>query len=156
MLLQNFYNTTEGLVLGVGERGLADMIFWPLKLAFLKQNLCLMFPQKQQGNFYGTCYKKKKIFNKRKVRTAVSCMYSKFVCRNFHYLGHLVPHEVASCHHHTTIYWYMYINCILYLVTPHMNQMYKYENISGYSYVSRNTPSHTKASRKDEGREKCL
>ena len=156
MLLQNFYNTTEGLVLGVGERGLADMIFWPLKLAFWSKTCVWCFLRNSKVTFLVHVTRKKKIFNKRKVRTAVSCMYSKFVCRNFHYLGHLVPHEVASCHHHTTIYWYMYINCILYLVTPHMNQMYKYENISGYSYVSRNTPSHTKASRKDEGREKCL
>ena len=32
--MQNFYKPIEGLVLVVGERGLADMIFWPLKLAF--------------------------------------------------------------------------------------------------------------------------
>ena len=40
--------------------------FLAFRIGLLKQNLCLMFPQKQQGDFYGTCYKKKRFLIKEK------------------------------------------------------------------------------------------
>ena len=53
--MQNFYKPIEGLVLVVGERERPCRYdFLAFKIGLLKQNLCLMFPQKQQGDFYGT------------------------------------------------------------------------------------------------------
>ena len=66
------------------------------QVSFKKLRFTFWDLQTLNSNSLLCCNRQKYFLIKGKVSKAVSCMYSKFVCTNFHYLGHLVHDKLAT------------------------------------------------------------